>query len=315
MKQIHGKKCMIGTSGGINSAAVIVQAVKMIQAGIIPSELHLVYIALNEHSPDTHHFVDACVSYCKSVFPETIYHRVDASVLQFFDENKMIPHPKSDSCTRLLKTIPLAEYKAKYGIEVDLIGYVNSEKQRIKGIVSNVTGQNKGDVDANYYIEHGLSKGLFEAIFFPTANISDEDCFVLVKEAIGWHPYIYDILWTDPAIMDYANKMEGKMPEDARSIIIKYTTQGYGRGGSKRVFNHNNCLPCKNMQIWQFWLVGLFFPFYFDDAASLSKKINKYYGRNEKEYTDSIAIYTTFGREDYEVDFKEQTCGVCASDG
>jgi len=43
----------------------------------------------------------------------------------------------------------------------------------------------------------------------------------------------------------------------------------------------------------------------------LSKELGKYYGRSESDY-EAVKIYTTFGREDFEVGFQEQSCGICA---
>ena len=65
------------------------------------------------------------------------------------------------------------------------------------------------------------------------------------------------------------------------------------------------------MQVWQFWIVKLFFPKLFNDAVEMSKELGKYYGRSESDY-EAIKIYTTFGREDFEVDYQEQSCGTCA---
>lgn len=307
---IKGKRVLIGTSAGINSAAVIVDTVELIKKGEIPSELHLYYIHINQHSPDSEPFVNALVAYAQHFFPSTKYRKSHHDVLNFFEEQKMIPHPTSNVCSRMIKTENIDKYKSEHNIEVDLIGYVRQEKQRIKGLVAKVKGVVKKDVDADYFIENGLQNGMFESIQFPTAKMSDDECFDLVKKHIGWYPAIYDILWMDERILPFAESLKGIMPEEQRLLIVKYATQGFGYSGSKRVFNHNNCLPCKNMQTWQFWLVKLFYPEFFDKAVATSKKIASYYGRSESDY-EAVKIYTSFGREDYEVGFEEQSCGTC----
>lgn len=307
---INGKRVLIATSGGINSAAVVVDTIRMIKEGAIPSELHLLYVHINQHSDDSLLFVKDLVEYAKKAFPNTAYKQFNYDVLDFFLEVKMIPHPTSNICTKNIKSENIEQYKAENGIEVDLIGFVKQERNRIKAVASNILRQKKENVNINSAIENGVSDGLFEKTFFPTANWSDEDCFQEVKKAIGWFPAIYDILWTDERIKPFLESVRGVMPEKDRQIALKYAERGYGYDKSKRVFNHNNCLPCKNMQAWQFWLVKLFFPRLFNEAVELSNKLGKYYGRSESDY-EAIKIYTTFGREDYEVDYKEQSCGVC----
>lgn len=47
----------------------------------------------------------------------------------------------------------------------------------------------------------------------------------------------------------------------------------------KRVFTHNNCLPCKNMTTKQMQKVELYYPTYFDKANKLSCEIGKHWGR------------------------------------
>ncbi len=316
---IKNKKVSIGTSAGINSAAILINVIDRIKQGEIPSELHLIYVHINQHSPDSEPFVDALVAYAKHHFPKTInpkYYRYD--VLDFFKEQRMIPHPKADVCSRKIKTENLTKYKSEHGIEVDLIGYVNTEKFRINNLVNNICKRqsvapilnSKGETDVNYYIENGLESGMFEKIYFPIAGISNEDCFTKVKNAIGWYPSIYDIFWTDERIIPFLESVKGVMPEKDRQIALRWCAKGSGMDGSIRVFNHNNCLPCKNMQVWQFWLVKLFFPEFFEAAVKASKEIGAYYGRSEADY-EAIKIYTSFGREDFEVDFKEQSCGSC----
>lgn len=308
---IENKKVLIATSGGINSAAVLIDTIRMINEGQKPNELHLLYVHINQHSADTLSFVNALVAYATHHFPETIYRQYHYDVLNYFKSVKMIPHPTSNVCTKNIKSDNIAKYKGEKGIEVDLIGFVKQERSRIKAVTSHILNQPKENVDVDYAIENGVQSGLFEATFFPTAKWTDEDCFSEVKKAIGWYPAIYDIFWTDERIIPFLESVKEQMPEKDRQIAMKYALRGYGMEKSKRVFNHNNCIPCKNMQVWQFWICKLFFPKLFNDAVEMSKELGKYYGRSESDY-EAIKIYTTFGREDFEVDFKEQSCGTCA---
>jgi len=174
----------------------------------------------------------------------------------------MIPHPTSNVCTENIKSKNLREYRGEKGIEVDLIGFVKQERSRIKAVTAQITGLKKENVNIDDAIENGVQNGFFEQTFLPTANWTDEDCFAEVKKAIGWYPNIYDILWSDERIMPFLESVKGQMPENDRQIALKYAKRGYGHDKSKRVFNHNNCIPCKNMQVWQFWICKLFFQNY-----------------------------------------------------
>ena len=105
---------------------------------------------------------------------------------------------------------------------------------------------------------------------FPIANITDDDCFELVKQSIGWYPKIYDIR----------------------------------NSKGKRVFKHNNCLPCKNMNTSQIEDVKRYYPEKIKPALELSANLKKYWGRNADEF------YTTFGKE-Y---FQTKDCVICSFD-
>lgn len=105
---------------------------------------------------------------------------------------------------------------------------------------------------------------------FPIEKFTDEWCFEIVKSHLGWYPAIYDI-------------------KDEKG---------------KRIFAHNNCLPCKNMYVKDMVQVAKYFPEHMKKANDLSKELKAYWGRNAQDY------YTEFGREDYEV----PQCEVCAFD-
>lgn len=244
-------KVMIGLSGGINSMAVLVW---LANYELKPKELHLFYAHFEEHSPGTLEFVLAGVEYAKRNFETVIYKQTNNSVLDYFKEQKMIPHPTAAPCTRFLKIEPMVTYAFENGITVDLVGYVRTEKRRVKNM------QSKG------------ADNLFMSKQFPILQQDNEWCFDVVKKGIGFYPAIYDI-------------------RNAKG---------------KRVFTHNNCLPCKNMQIDDFEEVKEFFPDYWQKAMDLSTELQKYWGRSENEF------YTTFGRPD--LGLEKQPCEVCAAD-
>ena len=244
-------KVMIGLSGGINSMAVLVW---LANYELKPKELHLFYAHFEEHSPGTLEFVLAGVEYAKRNFDTVIYKQTNNSVLDYFKEQKMIPHPTAAPCTRFLKIEPMVTYAFENGITVDLVGYVRTEKRRVKNM------QSKG------------ADNLFMSKQFPILQQDNEWCFDVVKKEIGFYPAIYDI-------------------RNAKG---------------KRVFTHNNCLPCKNMQIDDFEEVKEFFPDYWQKAMELSNELQKYWGRSENEF------YTTFGRPD--LGLEKQPCEVCAAD-
>jgi 3'-phosphoadenosine 5'-phosphosulfate sulfotransferase (PAPS reductase)/FAD synthetase len=244
-------KVMIGLSGGINSMAVLVW---LANYELKPKELHLFYAHFGEHSPGTLEFVLAGVEYAKRNFETVIYKQTNNSVLDYFKEQKMIPHPTAAPCTRFLKIEPMVTYAFENGITVDLVGYVRTEKRRVKNM------QSKG------------ADNLFMSKQFPILQQDNEWCFDVVKKEIGFYPAIYDI-------------------RNAKG---------------KRVFTHNNCLPCKNMQIDDFEEVKEFFPDYWQKAMDLSTELQKYWGRSENEF------YTTFGRPD--LGLEKQPCEVCAAD-
>ena len=104
-------------------------------------------------------------------------------------------------------------------------------------------------------------------IRFPISSFNDDWCFKVVDKYIGWHPAIYDIKNDD----------------------------------GERVFTHNNCLPCKNMETQQFNDVKKYYPKYHQEAMKLSALLSAHWGRSEAEF------YSTFGRDLGQ----ESTCEAC----
>lgn len=216
---------LIGLSGGINSAAILVWVCDL-PDDCKPKELHLFYSHFKEHSPDTLQFVLDLWTYAKGKCQNVFYKQIDNSVLDFFKGEKFIPHPKFSPCTSNLKIEPMNAYKREHGIDVDLIGYVREEARRIKRM------QTK---DKNFNEKR-----------FPISGWDNEFCFPYVKNAIGWYPKIYDI-----------------------------------REKGKRVFKHNNCLPCKNMNQNDFESVEKYYPKYASEAQRLADELDSHWGRIE----------------------------------
>lgn len=102
---------------------------------------------------------------------------------------------------------------------------------------------------------------------YAIGEFTDEWCFEIVDRMIGWHPKIYD---------------------------IKDET-------GKRVFKHNNCLPCKNMTVKELQDVKNHYPELHQKAMDLSVRLGKYWGRNADKF------YQTFGRELGQ----DSTCETC----
>lgn len=201
MIELNDKIVACPLSGGINSAAVLCW---LIDSGMIPKELHMYYADFTEHSPGTRQFVVELIKMATDYFTplgvNVVSKITDNSVLELFDKKKMIPHPMSSPCSHILKIEPMMTYNSVHGVQVDLIGYVRTEKSRIDRM--------RGSSGAS---------DMFMTKAFPIEMLDDEECFKIVKEKLGWYPAIYDIL----------------------------------NENGKRVFKHNNCLPCKNMNFNQ----------------------------------------------------------------
>jgi 3'-phosphoadenosine 5'-phosphosulfate sulfotransferase (PAPS reductase)/FAD synthetase len=273
------KKVMIGLSGGINSMAVLCW---LANYELKPKELHLFYAHFEEHSPGTLEFVLAGVEYAKKHFDKVVYAQTNNSVLDYFREQKMIPHPTAAPCTRFLKIEPMVTYAFENGITVDLVGYVRTEKRRVKNM------QSKG------------ADNLFMSKQFPILQEDNEWCFSTVENEIGFYPAIYDLKWNDQKFIQFVTDNLHRFGEVAQDSLKKKF------GKDKRVFTHNNCLPCKNMQLDDLLAVEYFYPEHFENAMRLSTDLKKYWGRSEKDF------YTTFGRPDLGLD--KQPCEVCAFD-
>lgn len=92
---------------------------------------------------------------------------------------------------------------------------------------------------------------------FPIIDQENEWCFEIVSKHIGWYPIIYDI------------KNEK----------------------NKRVFTHNNCLPCKNMTAKQLDNVKQYYPEYYNRAVEVEKNTGMYFGRSKTDIGCSVCKF------------------------
>jgi hypothetical protein len=231
LPDLSSTKVMVGLSGGINSMSALVYLAEEYPQARRPRELYLYYAHLAEHSPGTWEFVQAGLGYAESHFDQVTAKVVDmGSVVDYFDRRGFIPHPMLSPCSERLKFGPMQKWAAELGVELDIVGYIRTERRRM------TLQQKRGVKDKFYAISH----------------LSEEDCFALVDRSIGWHPAIYDIY------------------EDG-----------------KRVFKHNNCLPCKNMLgalngcggTRDFLYVQKYYPANYERARALAEKVHGYWGR------------------------------------
>jgi 3'-phosphoadenosine 5'-phosphosulfate sulfotransferase (PAPS reductase)/FAD synthetase len=259
-KIYEGKRVMIGLSGGINSAAALCYLNKFVEDK--PKELYLYYAHFDEHSEETAKFVHEQVAYAEQNFDKVHYEQSNNSLLEHMESVNTIYSPKLNGCTMKLKVFPMIKFMKKHEIDIDIVGYVRSEYKRIQRQVA-LKVKNK-----QYLISH----------------LSNEDCFSLVEKEIGWYPSIYNIKWTDERIIPYLDRYATPdviHPQQA-AIIRKYANRGYGWGKAKRVFKHNNCLPCKNMHQWELFMVRIFFPDHHAKAMALAADLGRYWGRPEQ---------------------------------
>lgn len=173
MSVYDDKKVKIGLSGGINSMALLCW---LHENGHKPSELHLYYTHLSEHSDDTFRFVAAGVRFARAVFPKVFFKMTRDSVIDYFRRENFIPHPTKSPCSMDLKIIPSEVYEYNAGVEIDLVGFVKSEGRRIKRQLVN------------------KPESLFLRTDFPIRVFNDDWCFQIVLKYIGWYPAIYHIL-------------------------------------------------------------------------------------------------------------------------
>lgn len=165
-----GLKILLPLSGGINSAACLCWLGEAVSRERWPEELHLHYSHFKEHSPGTLRFVLALIKYAKRRFPCVKWTVLRNSVNQYFREQKMIPHPTISPCSRELKVIPRRNYFQLHELDIELIGYVNTDQRRFRNLSARVP--------------HAR---------FPVLEWSKQDCLDYVKSVIGWYPPIYDI--------------------------------------------------------------------------------------------------------------------------
>lgn len=174
MSEFDGKGILIGLSGGINSMAVLCW---LIESGAKPSEVHLFYAHMKEHSPDTPRFVTDGIRLARRHFDNVFVKITRNSVLRYFEEENIIPHPANAPCTKKLKIEPINQYANSNLIYIDLVGYVKHELKR-RGERQSKTAQSD---------MFSLKK------IYPIGEFTDEWCFEIVTKHIGWYPFIYTI--------------------------------------------------------------------------------------------------------------------------
>jgi len=291
---------LLGLSGGINSAAVAVW-LSTWPKEYKPRNLHLYYAHFEEHSPDTFKFVKDIITFCKANF-ENIHVKITRnSVIRFFEEQKMIPHPTVAPCTRLLKVIPMHEYMAVNGITTDLVGYVREEIRRVK----NMAKKTDNSVDGRSVQIDNVKK------LFPISDKTNEWCFAIVKKYIGWYPAIYNLRYNNKKFIKFLVDNLDRVDSDTQKTIKKKL------GSRERVFSHNNCLPCKNMQKDDYLAVEYFYLWYYTNSVNLSDRLKKHWGRLMKENKgdkdiEDLFFHLDFGRTEEETNYEKQTCGVCS---
>lgn len=236
-------KVLVPLSGGINSAAVLCVLGDHHPDHLKPQALHLYYSHLKEHSPDTFSFVADLIRYARKKFKAVQVTVTRASVNKYFIEQRMIPHPTLSPCSRDLKFGPMQAYDRAHAIDYVLIGFVKHEYGRY------LRAQEKAK-------KAGRTKDVY-----PSLNLTDDDCFEIVKQAIGWYPAIYDLRWSTA---------------DAALGLCSPRSIG------KRVFTHNNCFPCKNMSSVQIGAVGRYLPQHAARAQATAAQIpGAYWGRDD----------------------------------
>lgn len=301
-EDFSGEDILLGLSGGINSAAVACWLATWPKE-YHPRTLHLYYAHFEEHSPDTFPFVKDIIKFCKSKFDNVIVKVTRNSVLRFFEQQKMIPHPTVAPCTRLLKIIPMHEYMKLNGVTTDLVGYVREEGRRIK----NMADKTSNEADGRTIQMDDVKK------LFPISDKPNEWCFDIVKKDIGWYPAIYTLRYDDKDFIDFLVKNLHRMPTDSQKTIKNKL------GKKERVFTHNNCLPCKNMQHDDYLAVEYFYSDYYQKSINLSERLKAHWGRalSKKEINkqvEQLLFNLQFGRTEEETGYEKQTCGVCSFD-
>lgn len=276
MNHLNGQKILIGLSAGINSMAILCH---LKEQNIQPSELHLFYAHFSEHSPDSFKFIIAGVRFARKHFENVSFRMERNSIIDWFENNKMIPHPANSPCSRILKIERINKYAFENGIGIDLVGYVKHELKRRSDRQQKNKETNLFSLDKQY----------------PIGSFTDEWCFDIVKQNIGWYPAIYDLKWNDLGFINWVDSNKHKWSDEIQVEILTRI------GKDKRVFKHNNCLPCKNMYTHELIAIEYFYFSYYKNAMDLSSRLKLYWGR------DKDIFYSTFGRDLGQ----ESTCGNC----
>ena len=200
---------LVSLSGGINSMAVLCWLATLPNE-FKPKELHLYYVHFREHSPQTFKFVADGVRYAREKFSNLFVVIKRVSLLKFFEDQQMIPHPIISPCSRELKFKPIEQYIEDHDIDLDLIGYIRTEKKRIKR-------------------QEQASKKVTMKIY-PISHFSDQDCFELVEKEIGWYPEIYKFKDNGKQVFKHNNCLPCKnMSQKDLQAVAKYYPKYWGK--------------------------------------------------------------------------------------
>lgn len=276
MIMYKNENVLLGLSGGINSMALLCW---LVESGIQPKNLFIFYADFEEHSPGTFEFVEAGVAYAKKHFPRVHVRITRNSVIQYFREQNMIPHPANSPCSKKLKIDGANSYAFENDVKIDLVGYVRHELKR-----RGERQSKNAPVDL-----FSLRKD------YPIGDFTDEWCFEIVEKHIGWFPDLYKHHWDDPEFMKFVEENLHRFDDLQQNQIRKKL------GKHIRVFKHNNCLPCKNMYPWEILCIEYFYPSHYKKAMQLSSDLERYWGRSDDDF------YFTFGRELGQ----DSTCTTC----
>jgi hypothetical protein len=229
------KTVCIGLSSGINSAALLCWLAKYPEERK-PKTLLLYAAHFVNHSPRSLEFLTDCITYAVRNFRNIKIKVTWNDVLEFFRAQHTIPHPSLSPCSRMLKYQPSEKWAfGENDCDIDLVGFVREELKR------RTNKQPKGSINKLY----------------PIGHISNEECFAIVDSEIGWHPPIYDFRCGTDGLCKKCKKRQ------KRTGFVQL-------GCKKRIFEHNNCIPCKNGEDEDYENWNDFYPEYMRQAYQLS---------------------------------------------
>src|SRR5690554_6246603 len=107
----RNEKVCLGLSAGIHAMTVLWW---LANYQYTPNDIYIFYAHFKEHSPDSLEFVLSGVEYAKKHFDNVIFQYTENSIIDFFEQQKMIPHPTFAPCTSDLKIKPVNRFIYKH---------------------------------------------------------------------------------------------------------------------------------------------------------------------------------------------------------